>query len=112
MEKGAIRKDQLLDQADKFLQQAEAIAADNDEVLVLKAFIAQGRISIDGQTRFPTYGPVFNESLRKAKQINPDNPRIYVLEGQMLYYTPEAFGGGKAVACPKLKQAIDKLSNK
>jgi len=111
MEEEVVRKDQLLDQADKFLQKAEALQANNDEVLVMRAYIAQGRISIDGQNRFPTYGPVFQESLARAKQINPENPRIYVLEGQMLYYTPAAFGGGKATACPKLKMAIDKYTS-
>jgi hypothetical protein len=111
MEKEPMRKDQYLDQADKFLQKAEAIAANNDEILVLKAYIAQGRISIDGQSRFATYGKVFSDALIEAKKINPDNPRVYLLEGQMLYYTPEAFGGGKATACPKLKLAIDKYAS-
>jgi hypothetical protein len=110
MENEVVRKDQLMDKADQFLQKAETLQANNDEILVMKAFIAQGRISIDGQNRFPTYGPIFNESLARARQINPENPRIYVLEGQMLYYTPEAFGGGKATGCPKLKMAIDKFA--
>jgi hypothetical protein len=111
MEKDNMRKDQYLDQADKFLQKAEAIDASNDEVLVLKAYAAQARISIDGQSRFATYGKVFSDALNKARKINPENPRIYLLEGQMLYHTPEAFGGGKANACPKLKQAMDKYAS-
>ncbi|QHT70377.1 hypothetical protein GXP67_28835 [Rhodocytophaga rosea] len=111
MENDNVRKDQLMDKADQFLQKAEAQQSNQDEVLVMKAFIALGRISIDGQTRFQTYGPIFNESLAKARQINQENPRIYMLEGQMLYYTPEAFGGGKATACPKLKTAMDKFSS-
>jgi hypothetical protein len=111
MEKEPMRKDQYLDQADKFLHKAEAIAQNNDEIFVLKAYIAQGRISIDGQGRFATYGKLFSDALNEAKKINPENPRIYLLEGQMLYYTPEAFGGGKATACPKLKLAIDKYAS-
>lgn len=110
MEKETVRKDQLFDLADKFQQKAEALQANNDEVQVLKAYIAQGKISIDGQSRFPVYGPVYQEALAKARQINPENPRIYVIEGQMLYHTPEAFGGGKTTACPKLKMAIDKFA--
>jgi tetratricopeptide (TPR) repeat protein len=111
MEKDNMRKDQYFDQADKFLGKAEAINPENDEILVLKAYTAQGRISIDGQSRFATYGKLFSEALSKAKKINPDNPRIYLLEGQMLYHTPEAFGGGKATACPKLKLALDKFAS-
>jgi len=66
MEKETVRKDQLLDQADKFLQKAETLQPNNDELLVMKAYIAQGRISIDGQARFQEYGLVFSEALAKA----------------------------------------------
>jgi hypothetical protein len=109
-EKEDQRKDQYLDQADKFLQKAEAINAGNDEILVLKAYAAQSRISINGMTRYRTYGKIFDECLEKARKINPDNPRIYLLEGQMLYHTPVIFGGGKSNACPKLKQSLEKYA--
>lgn len=111
MEKENMRKDQYLDQADKFLEKAEAIDGNNDEILVLKAYAAQSRIAIDGQSRFMTYNDIFTNALNKARMINADNPRIYLLEGQMLYHTPEAFGGGKATACPKLKLALDKYAS-
>ena len=31
----------------------------------------------------------------KAKEMNPANPRVYILEAQDKYYTPEQFGGSK-----------------
>ncbi len=111
MEKENMRKDQYLDQADKFLEKAEAIDGNNDEIMVLKAYAAQSRIAIDGQSRFTTYNGIFTDALNKAQKINADNPRIYLLEGQMLYHTPEAFGGGKSTACPKLKLALDKYAS-
>jgi hypothetical protein len=110
LEKEPMRKDLYLDQADKLLQQAGAIDAQNDELLVLKAYAAQSRIAIDGQSRYMTYNGIFTDALQQARKLNPDNPRIYLLEGQMLYHMPEAFGGGKATACPKLKLALEKYA--
>jgi hypothetical protein len=36
--------------------------------------------------------------LDEAKKLNPDNPRVYILEGQDKYYTPVEFGGSKEEA--------------
>jgi hypothetical protein len=51
-----------------------------------------------------------NEAFAKAEAINPDNPRIYFLQGQNLLYTPEAFGGGVEAACPLLRKALEKYN--
>ena len=39
-------------------------------------------------------------------RLNPDNPRIYYLQGQSLFNTPPAFGGGKDKAKPLFEKAI------
>ena len=36
--------------------------------------------------------------LDEAKKTNPDNPRVYLLEAQDKYFTPEQFGGSKEEA--------------
>lgn len=113
--KDEMEKDKYLDQADANLKAAEAIAeasdrADNDELAVLKAYIAQARMVVDPMNRWQQYGPLFQAGLEKAKSLNPGNPRIYVLEGSSLMYTPEQFGGGPANACPVLKKAAEKFS--
>lgn len=43
-------------------------------------------------------------SLAKAETLNGDNPRIYLLRGTSLLYTPEQFGGGKKAASQSLKK--------
>ena len=48
--------------------------------------------------RFMTEGAKATEALGKAKAMNPNNPRIYILEGQDKFYTPEQFGGSKEEA--------------
>lgn len=108
--KNETEKDKYLDQADTNLKAAEALAPSNDELAVLKAYIAQARMVVDPMSRWQQYGPLFQAGLEKAKSLNANNPRIYVLEGSSLMYTPEQFGGGPGTACPILKQAAEKFT--
>jgi hypothetical protein len=101
--------DTFLEKAETLLAGAEKIGA-NDETAALSAYIAQARMSVDPQSRWQTYLPKAQEGIAKAKSLNPANPRPYFLEGQSLFYTPEQFGGGKAAACPVLKQAEEKFA--
>lgn len=110
MGKDEAEKDKYLDQADINLKAAEAITPNNDELAVLKAYIAQSRMVVDPMNRWQQYGPLFQAGLEKAKSLNANNPRIYVLEGSSLMYTPEQFGGGAGAACPILKQATEKFT--
>lgn len=111
MGKDESEKDQYLDQADSNLKAAEAIAPENDELAVLKAYIAQARMVVDPMNRWQQYGPLFQAGLDKAKNLNPNNPRTYALEGTSLMYTPAQFGGGPDAACPVLKQANEKFAS-
>lgn len=110
MGKNEAEKDKFLDQANTNLKAAEAISPDNDELAVLKAYIAQSRMVVDPQNRWQQYGPQIQAGIEKAKSLNANNPRSYVLEGSGLMFTPEQFGGGPAVACPVLKQAAEKFA--
>ena len=103
-------KDKYLDQADMNLKAAETISPDNDELAVLRAYIAQARLVVDPMNRWQQYGPLAQAALEKAKSLNANNPRPYVLEGTSLMNTPEQFGGGTAAACPVLKQAAEKFA--
>lgn len=99
------KKDLLLDESDKYFEKVKAIDSQNDETWVLAALITNARISVDGQNRGMQYGGIFNQYLDKAEKINPDNPRIYYLKGTSLFYTPEMYGGGKAIAKPYFEKA-------
>lgn len=110
MGKEEAAKDKYLDQADVNIKAAEAISTTNDELAVLRAYIAQARMAVDPMNRWQEYGPLFQASIEKAKAMNPGNPRPYVLAGSSLIYTPEQFGGGPANACPVLKQAAEKFT--
>ncbi len=42
-----------------------------------------------------------------AAKYDPDNPRLYLIEGINAYYTPESFGGGVDKAQPLLEKSAD-----
>ena len=106
LEKEADKRDAYLDDADKEYAEAVAILKkDNDETYVLAALIANARLSVDGSTRWMKYGKIFSSNLESAKALNPDNPRIYYLQGTSKLYTPKAFGGGKKAALPYFEKA-------
>jgi tetratricopeptide (TPR) repeat protein len=48
-----------------------------------------------------------SSALEKAKKIEPDNPRIYLIAARSAFYTPEIFGGGFRKAKEELNKALD-----
>jgi tetratricopeptide (TPR) repeat protein len=103
-------KDAFLDKAEGLLKKAETLSPNNDEIETLKAYIAQGRLAIDPMTRWQTAIPAQQRALETAKTINPNNPRIGLIEGTGIFYTPEQFGGGPKVACPILQESLQKYA--
>jgi len=98
-------RDPMLDQADAYFQKIERLDTSNDEVAVLGALLAQARLSVSPASRHGKYGAIANTYLALAKKINPDNPRIYYLKGNALFYTPKLFGGGAEKALPLYEKA-------
>lgn len=105
------KKDSYLDRADYFIAIADSLQPDNSEIFTLKALLAQGRIVVDPQNRWQKYGAVTENSIRIAKELDPENPRPDFLNGQTILYTPEQFGGGKEKALPILKEAERKYKS-
>jgi hypothetical protein len=97
--------DGLVDLAENHLQEARKIQ-EHDEITILRALCKSARIGVDAMTRGMKYGSESAELLEMAKKTSPDNPRIYYLQGQSLFYTPEAFGGGKAKAKVMYEKAV------
>ena len=97
-EPSAAKLDPHSDKGETLINQAEALSKDNSEIWLVKKQIATLRLSADPMSRYMQYGPISTEALATAKRLNPENPRIYLLEGQDKYYTPEQFGGSKKEA--------------
>jgi hypothetical protein len=100
------QRDGIIDQAEKSMLKAKQLGGiTSDENLIMEAYLANARLAVSGGSRWKKYGPIFDAKLEEAKQVNPNNPRIYFLKGQSLYYTPKAFGGGAKKALPLFEKA-------
>lgn len=89
------KTDPYADKADKQIKIAEAMMKNNSEIFVVKKMIATLRMIGDPMNRYMTYGPEAQAALDEAKKLDANNPRVYLLEGQDKFYTPEQFGGSK-----------------
>jgi len=105
----ASKIDPVADKAEALLNQAEALKKENSELYVVKKMINSLRMIVDPQNRFMQYGPLAQQALDKAKQLNPDNPRIYILEGQDKFFTPAEYGGSKTEAKKLFETALQKF---
>ncbi|TVQ18265.1 MAG: hypothetical protein EA361_01590 [Bacteroidetes bacterium] len=98
-------KDQLLDKAEAAIEKGQQAGGDPSELLTLQAFVYQARISVDG-SRAMQYSGKARNTLGKALAINPENPRALFLNGQNIFHTPAAFGGGSKNALPYFEKSV------
>lgn len=82
----------------------------NDEILCAESLVLTTKMQVNPTFRWLSYKDKIYGSLQKAKIINPNNPRIYVLEASLQYHLPKLLGGGCNKAIPIAKQA-EKLLN-
>ncbi len=94
----ADKTDPKADAAQKALDKAISLSKETSETWVIKKMIASLRMMGDVMNRFMTYGPEATGALEAAKKADANNPRVYLLEGQDKYFTPEEFGGSKVDA--------------
>jgi hypothetical protein len=94
----ADKTDPYADKADKHIAKAEELMKNNSEIFIVKKMIATLRMIGDPMNRFMTYGQEAQAMLDEAKKLNAENPRVYILEGQDKFFTPEQFGGSKEEA--------------
>jgi hypothetical protein len=100
-------KDKVADRCKELIAKAEALEPNNSEIYCLRQMVAIQQMTVDPMSRWQTYGKEASDNLEKATKADPNNPRIYYLSGSTLMNTPEAFGGGKAVAKKQFEKALD-----
>lgn len=103
--------DPYADKADALLSKAEALSKDNSEIFVVRKMIASLHLMGDVMNRYMTYLPAANQALETAKKLNPENPRVYLLEAQDKYFTPEQYGGSKVEAKKLFEEALKKYES-
>jgi len=103
------QKDLILDRAQELLDQAFELEAEESELHILQAFLYPSRITVDPMGRGMLYFEKMFASLETARSLNPENPRIYFLEGVSKLNLPPSMGGGPEVAKPILEEALSKF---
>jgi hypothetical protein len=103
--------DEYCDIAEKNVSCADSLNPNNSEVYALRSLIYSQRIAVNPMLRGAKFGGKSNEMSAKAKELDPTNPRPYLLQGQGKYYTPAQFGGGKEKALPILEEAVAKYGS-
>lgn len=91
----AEKTDPKADAAEKALNKAISLSKESSETWVIKKMIISLRMLGDVMNRAMTAMPEATAALDNAKKLDANNPRIYILEGQDKYYTPEQYGGSK-----------------
>lgn len=104
------KTDEIADKAQLAIEKAQALKGQDSEISCILSMIASARIGVDPMTRGMKYGPMSAELLDAAQKQNPNNPRVFVLKGQNLLYTPEAFGGSKTKAKEMFDIALQKFA--
>jgi hypothetical protein len=102
-------KDANAQKINTLCDKAEALAAsdaDKSEICALRNMSATQQMMVDPQTRWQTNGQAAAAALQKGMQLNPNNPRLYYLQGMSLFNTPTQFGGGKDKAKPVFEKAV------
>jgi hypothetical protein len=103
------QKDLILDRAQELLDRALELEPEESELHVLQAFLYPSRILVDPMGRGMAYMEKMFTELETAKSLNPENPRIYFMEGVNKLNLPPSMGGGASVAQPILEVAAGKF---
>ena len=102
----SVDKDKLADEVKAICTKGEAIN-DNAEFASIRNMAATQQMLVNPQERWQTYGQEAAAALQKGMQMDPNNPRLYYLQGMSVFNTPEQFGGGKDKAKPIFQKAVD-----
>ena len=105
----SLDKDENAEKVKALCDKADAITTDNAdkaEILSIRNMAATQQMLVDPQSRWMSYGQEASGDLQKAMMLNPDNPRLYYLQGMSVFGTPEQFGGGKEKAKPIFERAV------
>ena len=102
-------KDNFLDQAEISVKKAKSIASEESEIVALEGFVQMMRMNVDPASRGQQYSGIVSTLLKKAIDLNGDNPRALSLMAQMQYGTAKFFNSSTADACAMVSKSIEKF---
>ena len=105
------KMDLILDKAQELMDSAISLAPDESETYVLQAMLYSMRILVDPFARGMEYMGKISESMNRAKELDPENPRIYFMEAITVLNLPPEMGGGAEKAKPIFEMAEAKFNS-
>jgi len=100
-----LNKDENATKIKALCDKADAIAK-TSEIFEIRNMAATQQMMVDPQSRYMTYGQEAGKAITSGMALDPNNPRLYYLQGMSVFNTPEAFGGGKAKAKPVFEKSV------
>lgn len=97
--------DRYLSISQQQLDRLQELAPKNSEVLTLQGYKHMLYVAADPANRGKDYSPRTMEAFQKALALDPNNPRAYLLMGQMQYGVARFFGSGTEEACGLIQRA-------
>jgi len=104
------QKEQYLDEAIDHLEKSIGIKNDFAEAHALLSG-CYGMKASGGMFAGIKYGPKSNKQMDKALELAPDNPRVLMLDGTGLLFTPSMFGGDTGKALTRFREAAEQFEN-
>lgn len=101
--------DPVAAQADQYIAKAEALSPNNAEIYILKKITSGLRMMVDPMSRYMQESPIAQNALAKAKELDPENPRITVLLAEDAYFTREQFGGSKTKGAELFNKSLEQF---
>lgn len=98
----------MISKAEGYIKTALALNENESEIVLLSAMIQGIKIGIHPELG-ATLGPEVMKGYAKAKKLNPENPRVYLVMGESYTYMPEEAGGGMKLAKATLEIARAKF---
>jgi len=99
------KKDEALAKAEELIKKAEAVSANNSEIITLEGFKLMAEVSADPSGRGQSLSGTVLYTFGKALSIDNKNPRAMILMAQMEYGMAKFFKSGTEKACGLVKQS-------
>ena len=96
----------VLEEADRLLEQATAKSPTADALALRSGVIGLMIGSSGNPLSGMTLGPKSSGLLDRAKELEPKNPRVWLISGMSAMFTPKMFGGGTDKAEQDLRKSI------
>lgn len=99
--------DSYLDKAQLFVDRANKLSPDNDEIVTLQGYIYMMKIVVDPATRGQELSGVAMQTFGRAIGMNKNNPRALMLMGRMQMGTDHFFGNDTSASCGMIIKSLD-----